>query len=57
MKMRPMKRKSFPANKSVRKYEDLENEYEKDLNTIVKYSTLKKKKNNSIYKKNLFFFY
>jgi hypothetical protein len=44
MKMRQMKRKSFPANKSVRKYEDLENEYEKDLNTIVKYSTLKKKK-------------
>jgi hypothetical protein len=44
MKMRQMKRKSFPANKSVRKYEDLENEYEKNLNTIVKYSTLKKKK-------------
>ena len=44
MKMRQMKRKSFPANKSVRKYEDLENEYEKDLNTIVKYSNLKKKK-------------
>ena len=44
MKMRQMKRKSFPANKSVRKYEDLENEYEKDLNIIVKYSNLKKKK-------------
>ncbi len=45
MKMRQMKRKSCPQNKSVRKYEDIINsDYEKNLNTRRNYSNLKKKK-------------
>ena len=45
LKMRQMKRKSCPQNKSVRKYEDIINsDYEKNLNTIRNYSNLKKKK-------------